>query len=907
MAVKHKYLNLFFALAPLVCFSQNMPPSTKPDPAHIGPLAPDPRIKQHVRKEQDKLSEIVATLVAPPEKPKSAVRIIDPNIPGIHIIRYSDPEFEKLPDTSMLPPSAFAIKNESKHAIVSLGSSYRIAGKPYTCYADGISTDINVPTGATVTIAPFWQKASNTEEGCNAGFSYDKDPTEGFITFLMFDNGDFYGGADWEQNIREKSSLRKRFFREASGAKDYSKFIEEFKPDKGADSESFEEIKNEYEALVKSFHMDPVDFLRLNRRLADRFPTIGKVTRLASTAALLSPMDGVDGYFASSVYANCGSGSPGFNGTVNTGCQFPLNSDGDLVNPTGALLSTTPTGFWARYAATCNQPIGSQGVYIEDYVHDEFSTLIPRPGTPPAEYFWQPRENIYTKYRPIYTSGAGPDRFELSIIAGIPEPFGPLANADGGGTACRAEWINTLNAGRIGQIDLLQGGSTGVILSVNQATLVTKVHQLPYGYALANRKQTKYCNQTLGPNISYFLGVGTKQGPPNSPGYLYTEYTACTHVTPGQQAANRCDPNTDFCCCMAAFNNLSFCIARMPDESSIGQFPGSIPSCGYTGAGVGAEAVIASRGQVFPNSAAESGDTGQIPDHIGVFRANNSYFMTDPTGTNAYQAGDTRIQSFIPPGGIQSGDVPVSGDWSGTGHARVGFYRSSTGTWYVDANGNGIWDGVVTGGDLTYQFGGVQSSGTPNTTGFVPGDIPVVGDWQGGGQSCIGVFRYGYYWILDTNCNGVFDGGDTGFSFGGIIGDVPVVGKWAGTSVSQVGVVRCYVGSNGLCAGPPAYWIMDIGAPMNPYQWQHSPGQGYVGCNMQMPYYYSECRTPAPFWFGGLSGDVYLSGDWLGTGVSYPGIYRSGQWIMDTDFTGTKLNTYNFGGLSGDVPLVGKW
>ena len=95
--------------------------------------------------------------------------------------------------------------------------------------------------------------------------------------------------------------------------------------------------------------------------------------------------------------------------------------------------------------------------------------------------------------------------------------------------------------------------------------------------------------------------------------------------------------------------------------------------------------------------------------------------------------------------------------------------------------------------------------------------------------------------------------------------------------------------------------------PMNPYQWQHSPGQGYVGCNMQMPYYYSECRTPAPFWFGGLSGDVYLSGDWLGTGVSYPGIYRSGQWIMDTDFTGTKLNTYNFGGLSGDVPLVGKW
>lgn len=885
------------------------PQGPKPDPAHIGPLAPDPRIKTHDRKEQTKLSEIAATLQAPPEKPKSAVKIIDPNIPGIRIIRFSDPGFEKLPNTSMLPPSAFAIKNESQHAIVSLGTSYRIAGKPYTCYADGISTDINVPTGATVTVAPFWQKASNTDEGCNAGYSYEKDPTEGFIAFMVFDNGDFYGGADWEQIIRDKSTLRKRFFDGASKAKDLAEFVQGFKSDKGAETENIEEIKTEFEALVKSSHMESVEFLRINSRLVNRFPNIGKVTRLASTAALLSPMDGVDGYFASGVYANCAGGSPAFNGTVNTGCQFPFDSNGDPFNPSGTLVPTSPTGFWARYAATCNQPIGNQGVYMEDYVHDEFSTLLPKPGTPPAEYLWQPRENIYTKYRPIFVSGSGPDRFELSVIAGIPEPFGPLANADGGGTACQAEWINTLNSARIGQVDLIQGAGGGAIISVNQATMQLKVHQLPYGYALANRKQTKYCNQNLGPIISYFTGVGTKQGPPNSPGYLYSENTACTHVTPQQQAANahKCDPNTDFCCCMAAFDSVAFCIARMPDESSIGQFPGSIPYCAYTGVGVGADAVIASRGQTVPNSSAEVGDTGQIPDHLGVFRRANSYFMTDPTGTGAYQAGDTKIQSFIPPGGIQASDVPVSGDWNGSGHTRVGFYRGSTGAWYIDANGNGIWDGVVTGGDLIWQLGGTQPSGTPGTTGFIPGDVPVVGDWQGGGVSCIGVFRYGYYWILDTNCNGYQDGGDVGFAFGGVIGDVPVVGKWGGFSISQVGVVRCYVGSNGLCAGPPAYWIMDIGAPMNPYQWQHSPGQGYFQCNMQNPYYYSECRTPAPFWFGGLPGDVYLSGDWNGTGVSYPGVYRSGQWVLDTDFTGTKLKTYNFGGISGDVPLVGKW
>ena len=51
-------------------------------------------------------------------------------------------------------------------------------------------------------------------------------------------------------------------------------------------------------------------------------------------------------------------------------------------------------------------------------------------------------------------------------------------------------------------------------------------------------------------------------------------------------------------------------------------------------------------------------------------------------------------------------------DGTGDGTAKVGIYRPSTGTWFLDANNNGVFDA----GDLQYQFGGL------------PGDIAFAGD-----------------------------------------------------------------------------------------------------------------------------------------------------------------------------------
>jgi hypothetical protein len=291
----------------------------------------------------------------------------------------------------------------------------------------------------------------------------------------------------------------------------------------------------------------------------------------------------------------------------------------------------------------------------------------------------------------------------------------------------------------------------------------------------------------------------------------------------------------------------------------------------------------------------------QMPaSRVGVFR-NNQSFLLDYNGNESYDPGpyDWWIPSFTGPGGFVSGDVPVTGDWTGDGHAKVGIYRASTGTWYLDANGNGVYDA----GDYTYSFGGIA------------GDIPVVGDWVGApgiveDKDCIGIFRgrasdgsypTGAFWLLDLNCNGSFENTPTDafFPFGGLKLDVPVVGKWMG-GFTQVGVVRAYA-PGGIPQGNPYFWVLDGGAA----------NAGNLPANHQ-PF--------NQFAFGGLLGDVFVTGDWYNTGYSFAGVWRGGPWYLDPGYPNdSNLNdhSYNwqygyglffgYGGLSGDLPVVGKW
>jgi hypothetical protein len=269
----------------------------------------------------------------------------------------------------------------------------------------------------------------------------------------------------------------------------------------------------------------------------------------------------------------------------------------------------------------------------------------------------------------------------------------------------------------------------------------------------------------------------------------------------------------------------------------------------------------------------------------GVSRGNVA-FLEDTNGNGAYDAGADRwIANFTGPGGYLAGDVPVAGDWTGDGHAKVGIYRASTGQWFLDANNNGIYDA----GDFTYGFGGIA------------GDLPVVGDWNGLHKDCVGIFRQGFYWILDMNCNGAFDGSpkDATFPFGGLQNDVPVVGKWTGGN-TRVGVVRCYF--------RPALNTCDPTSPY-PFFWVFDNADASAGSD-------AGSHQPASyaFGFGGLQGDVFVTGDWTAKGTSEAGVYRNGYWVLDTALPTDPQALHQvpglqfpYGGAGGDKPVPGKW
>ncbi len=193
---------------------------------------------------------------------------------------------------------------------------------------------------------------------------------------------------------------------------------------------------------------------------------------------------------------------------------------------------------------------------------------------------------------------------------------------------------------------------------------------------------------------------------------------------------------------------------------------------------------------------------------------------------------------------------------------KIGFFRS--GQWYLDANSNGAWDPDI---DIAYaSFGG-------------PGDLPVVGDWNGDGiASEIGVFRNGA-WYLDANNNGVWNPGiDIVYaSFGGP-GDLPVVGDWNGDGIaSEIGVFR------------KGAWYLDAS---NNGVWD--PGADIVYAS-----------------FGG-PGDLPVVGDWNRDGfISEIGVFRNGAWYLDANKNGAwnpgvDIVYASFGG-AGDLPVIGDW
>jgi Peptidase family M23 len=147
---------------------------------------------------------------------------------------------------------------------------------------------------------------------------------------------------------------------------------------------------------------------------------------------------------------------------------------------------------------------------------------------------------------------------------------------------------------------------------------------------------------------------------------------------------------------------------------------------------------------------------GSGVDDVGVFRrtAQPQFRLRLPDGTTA----------VIPHG--RPADVPVVGDWDGDDRTDVGVWRPATRTFLLR-----------------------DAAGTVKPVPFGrPGDVPVAGDWDGDQVTDVGVWRPATRTFL-------LKGTDRVDSIPlGSVGSQPVTGDWNGDALTEVGVFNARKG-----------------------------------------------------------------------------------------------------------------
>jgi hypothetical protein len=199
------------------------------------------------------------------------------------------------------------------------------------------------------------------------------------------------------------------------------------------------------------------------------------------------------------------------------------------------------------------------------------------------------------------------------------------------------------------------------------------------------------------------------------------------------------------------------------------------------------------------------------------------------------------------------GDIPLAGDWDGSGKWQIGAYRPSNQTFYLgDDNG---------GADQALTLGN-------------PNDVPITGDWNGSGKTQIGAWRpsNATFYLGD-------DGGvsDTAIAFGQE-GDIPITGDWDGSGRTQVGVYDPDNASIYLRSADGDYQVLTYGNPDDVPVTGDWDGAGRTQIGVFRPsngtWYLGDVNgqsvTSVVF---GQSGDIPITGDWTGSGITQLGVY----------------------------------
>ena len=229
---------------------------------------------------------------------------------------------------------------------------------------------------------------------------------------------------------------------------------------------------------------------------------------------------------------------------------------------------------------------------------------------------------------------------------------------------------------------------------------------------------------------------------------------------------------------------------------------------------------------------------------------------------------------------------------------------------------------AVLGRDTTGVFrpsNGLLYLKNSNTSGFadiainygVPGDYPVVGDWDGDGDATIGIYRNGSFYLRNDNSIGF---ADLVFPFGAP-GDQPLAGDWNNDGVDTIGVYRngTFYLRNSNSAGAPemSFGLGNPGDVGIAGDWNGDgldttgvfrPSNGALYLKNTNATGFADIQINY-----GLPGDKPVTGDWNNDGIDTIGIYRNGTFYLRNSNTNGFADVVFSLGNPGDIPIAGNW